>query len=239
MVEPETRGLMAFWTDIDENHILEVQKWHNCEHMTERVSIPGFLVGRRYRGVDNAHTYLMYYETKDTSILRSEPYLYALNNSTPWTKKSLTFFKNNIRNIYELIAFEGTPAATEAPFLYTIRFNIEATQESPVINWLKSVYLHEISALSNVYRCRLFQIDEEISNLVTGERGIYGGGPGQQKYLLFFELSSQYFPKEQEWQGINSRYSSKLHSFKDKFEEYAFLEFVLYAPDRLRSPSAK
>ncbi len=234
MMEPEARGLMAFWTDIDDENILEVQKWHNCEHMTERVTIPGFLVGRRYRGVDEAHTYLMYYETTSTSILRSEAYLHALNNSTPWTKKSLTFFKNNIRNIYELVAFDGEPAATEAPFLYIIRFNIEASQESAVANWLESVYLPQIAGLTDVYRCRLFQIDEEISNIMTGERGIYGGGPGQQKYLLFFELASQYLPKERDWQAINDQYLSKLEYLKDKYEEYSFLEFVLYTPERVR-----
>jgi hypothetical protein len=230
MNESNAKGLMAFWTDIDENNLLEVQKWHNCEHMTERVTIPGFLVGRRYRGVDNAHTYLMYYETTDTSVLQSEPYLRALNNSTSWTKKCLTFFKNNIRNIYELIAIEGDKATTEAPYLYIIRLNIAAEKENEVINWLKANYLPKISALSNVYRISLYQIDEKISNIMTGERDIYGGGPGQQKYLLMAELASQYLPKEKEWQRINEQNLDKIQYFENKFEEYSFLEFVLYAP---------
>ena len=49
-----SNGMLAFWTDIDEDYILEFQKWHNCEHMTERTSIPGFRVGRRYRGTGDA-----------------------------------------------------------------------------------------------------------------------------------------------------------------------------------------
>ncbi len=232
MKKYDARGLMAFWTNIDDEHLLEVQKWHNCEHVTERVTIPGFLVGRRYRGVDKAHTYLMYYETTDTSILQSEPYLHALNNSTPWTKKSLKYFKNNIRNIYELITIEGTSAITEAPYLYIIRFNIASEKENEVVNWLKTYYLSKISALSNVYRCCLYQIDEKISNIMTGEREIYGGGPGQQKYLLMFELASQYLPKNQEWQSINEENLDKIKYFKNKFEEYSFLEFFLYAPEK-------
>lgn len=232
MKQTNARGLMVFWTDIDEEHILEVQKWHNCEHVTERVTIPGFLVGRRYRGVDDAHTYLMYYETTDTSVLQSAAYLHALNNSTPWTKKSLTFFKNNIRNIYELITIEGESAITEAPFLYIVRFNIEPIQESNVIDWLKTEYIPQISALANVYRSGLYQIDEMISNIQTGERAIYGGGPGQQKYLLMVELASQYLPKEKEWHRIDEQNSDKLQHVKDKFEEFSFLEFVLYAPPK-------
>ncbi|MEE9612841.1 MAG: hypothetical protein V3W19_16430, partial [Desulfatiglandales bacterium] len=132
------KGMMAFWTDIDDEDLLEVQKWHNCEHMTERVSIPGFIVGRRYRGVDNAPTFFISYETKDTDVLKSEAYLHALSNSTPWTKRALTFFRNNIRNIYTLISKEGTAPATEAPFNFIIRFNIENDSEKPTVDWLKN-----------------------------------------------------------------------------------------------------
>jgi len=42
----KTNGMMAFWTDISEKYILRFQEWHNCEHMIERTSIPGFMVGR-------------------------------------------------------------------------------------------------------------------------------------------------------------------------------------------------
>ncbi len=231
MTEYEAKGLMAFWTDIDDENILAIQKWHNCEHMTERVTIPGFLVGRRYRGIEG-HTYLMYYETTDTSVLQSEPYMTALNNSTPWTKKSLTFFKNNIRNIYQLVALDGKLALTEVPFLYIIRFNIEASKEAEVIKWLKTTYLPNISTLSEVYRSRLYQIDEKISNIKTGEREIYGGGPGQQKFLLMFELASQDKPKENEWRRVDKQNFDKLQYLKNKFEEYSFLEFVMYAPKK-------
>jgi len=43
MKKYNAKGMMAFWTDVDDENLLEVQKWHNCEHMTERVSIPGFI----------------------------------------------------------------------------------------------------------------------------------------------------------------------------------------------------
>ena len=83
-----SKGLMAFWTDIDEDYVLEFQKWHNCEHMTERVSIPGFHVGRRYRGIGNAPMFLITYETAGSEVLKSEAYMKALNSPTPWTKEA-------------------------------------------------------------------------------------------------------------------------------------------------------
>ena len=35
-------GLMAFWAEIDESYVDRFRQWHNCEHMPERVSVPGF-----------------------------------------------------------------------------------------------------------------------------------------------------------------------------------------------------
>jgi len=51
---------------------------------------------------------------------------------------------------------------------------------------------------------------------MTGERIIFGGGPGQQKYLLVFELAAQYLPKEKEWQKINEQHRDMLSRLSDK-----------------------
>lgn len=227
----DAKGMMAFWTDIDDENLLEVQKWHNCEHMTERVSIPGFTVGRRYRGVDDAPTFFISYETRDTDVLQSDAYLQALNNSTSWTKHALTFFKNNIRNIYTWVVEAGTAPATEAPFNYVLRFNIDASDEEQTLNRLKADYLPTIAALPDVFRSRFYKVDEKISNIMTGEREIYGGRPGQQKYLLVVETASQYASRADDWQQVNAKYSDLLGRFNDRYEEHSFLEFVMYAPN--------
>ena len=224
----EAKGLMAFWADFDDEHIAEIQKWHNCEHMIERVSIPGFIVGRRYRGIDDAPTFLFTYETTETAVLKSAPYLHALNNSTPWTQKALTYYKNNMRNIYSLVASGGKCAPTEAPYVYVVRFNLAADIENDTVAWIKDIYLPKIAALSRAYRCRFYQIDEKISNIMTGERSIYGGGPGQQKHLLVVELAEQHLPEE--WQQINAQQRRMIGHFSDQCEEYSYLDFVLYAP---------
>ncbi len=43
----EATGLMAFWADVEADYVAEFRQWHNCEHVPERVGIPGFTVGRR------------------------------------------------------------------------------------------------------------------------------------------------------------------------------------------------
>ena len=228
----DAQGMMAFWTDIDDENLLEVQKWHNCEHMTERVSIPGFIVGRRYRGVDGAPTFFISYETRDTDVLQSEAYLQALNNSTPWTKHALTFFKNSIRNIYSRILVVGAPPATEAPYNHVVRFNLESGNEADALKQLETDYLPAVADLADVMRGRLYEIDEKISNIKTGEREIYGGGPGRQRYLLVVDSAIRNVAKSDDWQQLGSQYRPLLDRFTDIYTEDSFLEFVMYAPDQ-------
>ena len=174
-------GLMAFWADIDADYLLRFQEWHNCEHIPERISVPGFNVGRRYRGIGEAPGFLMFYETDTASTFASAPYLARLNDPTPWTQESLTYFKNPSRNIYSLEIEYGHVAPMEAPYIDTLRFNFDGPVRE-IKQWLEA-----IEAVEEVDRARLYKVNEEISSIMTSERQIYGGGPGQQKYLAMIE----------------------------------------------------
>ncbi len=111
----EATGLMAFWADVEADYVTEFRQWHNCEHVPERVGIPGFMVGRRYCGIGGAPMFFMTYETGDPGVLGSEPYLTRLDDPTPWTRKSVARFRNGVRTIYRLEASAGSPCPTEAP----------------------------------------------------------------------------------------------------------------------------
>lgn len=229
------KGLLAFWSDIDEDYILEFQRWHNCEHMTERVSIPGFHVGRRYRGIESAPMFFMCYETADSAVLKGEAYMRAINNPSPWTREALNHFNNNIRNIYRLVAADGRPAPTEAPYIYVLRFNLEHGAEKEWLEWYPMEYLAQICAIPGVYRGRIYEIDEEVSNIMTAERSIYGGGPGQQKYLAIYEIASLDLPTGPRWQEVgqtDKRNQEMLKEAQDVYEELSWLEFVMYAPEK-------
>ena len=45
---------MAFRADIDAEYGTRFLELHNCEHTPERVSVPGFREGRRYRDLDGS-----------------------------------------------------------------------------------------------------------------------------------------------------------------------------------------
>ena len=187
MTEPMGRstasGLMAFWAKIDADYVLRFQQWHNCEHIPERVSIPGFLCGRRYRDLEGSPFFLMFYETVDTSCLGAPPYLAALNSPTAWTKEALAHFREPARNIYTLQIEYGNTGVNPAPYLTTMRFNLD----SMLIDALTSRWLAKLSNLAGVRRVRLYIVDEAITGIATSERKIYGDGPGAQQYAVFVE----------------------------------------------------
>lgn len=224
---------MAVWADVDAGYRVEYQKWHNCEHMTERVSIPGFHVGRRYRGIGDAPEFLMYYETDDSKVLASEPYLHVQNNPTPWTKEVIPHLKNIARAIYSLVSSAGEKAPTEAPYIQIARFNIVHGNENDVINWFKEEHLEAIASIPGAYRIGFYKMDDEVSNISTEERRIHGGGPGQQEYLTFYEIANLDLLDSKPWKEATEN-SKRSKAMQKRMENILlgsyWLEFAMYAP---------
>jgi hypothetical protein len=231
----EPKGLLVIWGDVDPDYRIEYQKWHNCEHMTERVSIPGFHVGRRYQGIGEAPEFLMYYETENSKILASEPYLHCQNNPTPWTQEAILHLKNIVRAIYSLISSFGKKAPTEAAYIHLVKFNATPDFDEKTIKWLGDSYLPEISTLPGVHRARLYEMDAEVSNISTEEIKMHGGGPGQQKFLAYYELASLDVVDSEAWKeagkriGANGKIQIELQNV---IRESYWLDFTMYTPKR-------
>jgi hypothetical protein len=231
----EPKGLLVIWSDVDPDYRLEYQKWHNCEHMTERVSIPGFHVGRRYQGMGEAPDFLMYYETESSKVLASKPYLHCQNNPTAWTKRTLPHLKNIMRAIYSLVSSSGKKAPTEAVYLQLVKFNAAPGSDEQLIKWFNDSHLPAISALPGVYRTRLYEMDDAVSNITTEERKMHGGGPGQQKYLAYYEFANPDLPDSPAWKkaagAIGAGAKAKV-GWENVIRESYWLDFTMYAPQK-------
>ncbi len=180
MTTQDGSGLMAFWARIEESYLDRFRQWHNSEHMPERMSIPGFLAGQRYLGHATNNFFLMMYETRDPGVLGGEDYLARLNAPTDWTRESLPNFREPARNIYRRLAAQGKSDLFAAPCMVSVRFNADAVDASLV---------ERVAPQAGAGRTRLYEIDPEISGIQTSERKIYGGGPGQQRWLLLVECA--------------------------------------------------
>jgi len=179
-------GFMGFWSDIDAEYRPRYREWHNCEHMPERVSIPGFVEGRRYRALDGGPTFFMCYITENPGVLSGEHYLAALNRPTPWTKEALTHFREPERSIYRRVLATGA-APVHAPYIVLLRFNDDRPARD-IAGGLKDWASAHAPDRS---RTALYDMDTDASHIMTAERRIYSAGPGQRQYLATIELADK------------------------------------------------
>ena len=201
MTDGEPGGLMAFWADIDSGYEPRFLEWHNCEHMPERVSVPGFREGRRYRDLGGLPRYLMMYFTESAGVLGSDAYTERLDHPTPWTRESLGHFRNPSRNVYSVLAEHGRTSLREFPYLISVRFDIAPAVDARIRSSIRSALLPGWAALPDVGRVRFYGIDAIVSGIETAERGIYEGGPGSQCFLLLAECACPGVAETEEWRA--------------------------------------
>lgn len=93
-------AVLAIWNDCGPGREEAYEIWYREEHLIERLSVPGFKVGRRYRALQAERQFLTTYEVDDASVLSSPAYRERLENPTPRTKDiMLNGFDNMCRTV--------------------------------------------------------------------------------------------------------------------------------------------
>jgi hypothetical protein len=117
------RGVLAIWNGIAPEAEEEFVAWHVREHIPERVSLPGFLRGRRYVAVDGVPKYFNFYETHTAADLSSPVYLARLDAPTEWTRKVVAKFVDTSRTVCDVVwtLGDGEGGFIEAIVLDTAR----------------------------------------------------------------------------------------------------------------------
>jgi hypothetical protein len=104
-------ALLLVMADITPALDEEFNRWYDEEHVPERLSIPGFLGGRRFKAVEGEPRYLALYDLKSVDVLASEPYRYFRGaGETAWTRNMLKAMQNFRRGVYASLP---SPALTK------------------------------------------------------------------------------------------------------------------------------
>jgi hypothetical protein len=161
------QGVIAIWNGIAEAARADFYAWHTWEHMPERVGIPGFLRGRRYRAVDQiTHPeFFTLYELQSFQVATSQDYLSRLNAPTPWTTKVTTFFRDTSRGLARVLVTVGPGPGG---LLATIRFSVSSAVGSTLSSALESL-VYEIAELPMITGAHLAASNVRDSNLRTAE----------------------------------------------------------------------
>ena len=139
-------GAIAIWNGISDEGRADFYAWHLAEHMPERVGIPGFLRGRRYRSADaKTHPeFFTLYETQTFEVTQGVDYLNRLNAPTSWTKRATAHFKTTSRALTRVVASFGVGSGGS---LLTLRFDVEDSERKKLAAiMMKVAELPEITA---------------------------------------------------------------------------------------------
>jgi hypothetical protein len=124
----------------------EFNAWYDTEHIPERVAVPGFLTGLRYRCIDGAPRYLAMYDMETPEVLESEGYLrVSFDRASPWTKRvtgRVRIYRSGGPQVYpggavtrlaarvKLLRFRALTAGAEATIIAGMRANFEGRPET-------------------------------------------------------------------------------------------------------------
>ncbi len=159
------QGVIAIWNGIAEEARAEFYAWHVSEHMPERVGIPGFLRGRRYRAIDQATQpeFFTLYELQSFEVATSQGYLNRLNAPTPWTRKVTAAFRDTSRGLARVLVTVGPgPGGV----LATLRF---AAPSSAASSTALGDLIYEIVQLPMITGAHLAASNVNASTLGTAE----------------------------------------------------------------------
>ena len=129
-------GILAIFNDCRAGREAEFEAWFQGEHLIERLSVPGFLFGRRHKAVSGAPGYFNFYMVETPEVLTSKPYLERLDNPTPMTRTIMSeVFVNMNRTVCRRTARRGS---CRGAFAVTARFN-QAPDETALSGTLEKL----------------------------------------------------------------------------------------------------
>ncbi len=128
---PRAAMLLSF--DIAAEAQLEHDDWHSHEHLPERLAIPGFLRGSRWRALAGGPAYFVMYEVGELGVLSSPAYMDRLNHPSPWTAKMMPSYRGMRRGLCEIVARAGHGLGG---FGLLLRFGVEADGQAALRDWL-------------------------------------------------------------------------------------------------------
>ena len=170
---------LAIWLTLDPAGEENFNNWYPRQHLPERLSVPGFLRGRRYRAAGSGPPYFTLYELADARVLSSPAYLERLNNPTDWTRRVLPGIRGAVRNGGARLA-ASEPDIVE-PHLLTVRI-VPASGRGPAVRaGLAGEAVRTLTALPGVTGAALLEQETGGTSVMTEERRLFGcdvlGGP--------------------------------------------------------------
>jgi hypothetical protein len=178
------KGCFVAWYDLQPGRDADHDHWHTHEHMTERVAIPGFLRGFRYRTLAGGPRLCIMYQTETLAVLTSDAYLERLNNPTPWSTRTLPLFAGMNRTLCQVAATFGTGIGG---YLLTIRLSAQPGGEDRLRGWLSGEALPAYAGRAGLNGAHLLIADRAASETKSQEKELRGEPDGIADWVVLVD----------------------------------------------------
>ena len=142
------RAAVAMWWNVAPEVREEFEDWHTHEHMPERLAIPGFLRGTRWRAMGERPSYLILYEVARVSVLTGPDYLARLNDPTPWSRRMMPHHLDMVRSLCRVHASVG---GLIGGALSRTRFSPARRGGRAVVDWLAGEMLPALAQRKGLF----------------------------------------------------------------------------------------
>ena len=157
----EGRGFVVIWNGISPGREADFKAWHREEHMPERLAIPGFISGTRWRADDARQNYFTLYTLEGPEVAHSDRYISRLNDPTPWTRRVMAGFRENSRCVG---AFERSLGALPSERVAVARLQYVSAESEG------KLWAERTMAIAGVVGYHLGRADAAATSLATTER---------------------------------------------------------------------
>ena len=100
----------------------EFNAWFDTEHFPERMSVKGFMTGRRFVSCDRMQRYLVLYDLAEVGVLHSDDYrAHTGDNLTPWSRRILARQRSTRHEASQI--FPGEALLVPSPRHLLLQFN--------------------------------------------------------------------------------------------------------------------
>jgi hypothetical protein len=173
--------MLCAWFDLSAEDRQSVCAWHDREHLGERLSLPGFRLGRRFVALTGSPEYLIIYDVDALTVLASPAYIARLNAPTPWTRDSLGRFRNSIRSVATV---DVSRCVGLGGFVLSVR--LAAERPAQLLDGLVKI-LAVIERQPGIVAVRLARCDAALSAVPTEEQKQVPGGVAMAAWIVFVE----------------------------------------------------
>ena len=177
-------GCFVAWHDLQPGREADHDQWHTHEHMIERVAIPGFLRGLRYRSLTGSPRVCTMYQVETLETFTSAAYLERLNNPTPWTKRTMPLFVGMNRTLCRVVATHGHGIGG---YLLTIQLTPQPDGAERLRSWLSQVALPEFASRAGLCGAHLVIGDRAVSQTRTQEKVLRGEPDAVADWVVLVE----------------------------------------------------